>query len=191
MENKSITEAIGRLGSLMWTLEQMYIDNEGEVTPETDTLEHEIQTMKDLLTTEGVDSLGRWLKSKEDEKKALKAEKDYVSRKINAVDRTIDYVKSRITQVMDITGQEKVKGTNGYSFSRYTSITTSVDKDMIKDRFQQKVEDALRGVIPVDITVTLGASVKAVPEDDPLPDYYVRTDTESVRFAKPKANKED
>lgn len=194
MNNKEINAAIEELVKTSYELEAAYIDNDGEVTEETVAMEEQIEAVKALLNTEGVDSLGRWLKSKEDEVKALKAEKDYVSRKIDAANGTIEYIKSQINHVMVATGTEKVKGSLGYSFALATSVKTAVDKEALNAAYLDAVERKLRGgkhpVIPADVTVTLGASVKALPEGSELPAYYCRTETPSCRFVKPRAGKE-
>ena len=195
MNNTEIRDALYKLQQMEFLLDEEYENNGGEVTDFTEQQEESIAALRELLTTEGVDSLGRWLKSKEDEIKTLKAEKDAVTRKINAVNNTIDYIKSQIYELMVQTGMEKVKGTF-YSFTPTLSVKTSVEKDILNEMFLQKVEEKLRGgkkpIIPADVTITLGASVKALPEDTmTLPAYYSRVESPSVRFTKPRANKED
>lgn len=194
MNNTEINNTINILNMMSYQLESAYIENEGECTEATEAMEAEICAIKDLLNTEGVDSLGRWLKAKEDEVKSLKAEKDYISRKIDAANNTIDYIKEQVASLMRATGEEKVKGMNGYSFTTTTSVKTAVDKDVLKDMFLDAVEKKLRGgrkpVIPEDVTITLGASVKALKDDSILPAYYTRTETPSCRFTKPRASKE-
>ena len=84
MNNNDIKAAIAALSETMFLLEEEYLENGGEVTEYTATMEANIERLKILLTTEGVDSLGRWLKSREDALKALKAEKDSVNRQIKS-----------------------------------------------------------------------------------------------------------
>lgn len=194
MNNQDINAALQELARASYELETAYIDNGGEVTDVTEDMEAQVEALKGLLNTEGVDSLGRWLKSKEDEVKALKAEKDYVSRKIAAAGNTIEYIKAQINHIMTATGVAMIKSRLGYSFAPTTSVKTSVDKEVLNGAYLEAVEKKLRGgkkpVIPADVTVTLGASVKALPEDAALPAYYCRTETPSCRFGKPRANKE-
>lgn len=195
MNNIEIREAISKLQEMEYYLEEEYQNNGGEITDYTESQESAIAALRELLTTEGVDSLGRWLKAKEDQIKALKAEKDSVTRKISKVNDTIDYIKSQIYELMVQTGMEKVKGTF-YSFTPTLSVKTSVEKDILNEMFLQKVEEKLRGgkkpIIPADVTITLGASVKALPEDTmTLPAYFSRVESPSVRFTKPRAVKED
>lgn len=194
MNNSEIREALYQLQNMEYLLEEEYENNGGEVTDYTEQQEQSIAALRELLTTEGVDSLGRWLKSKEDEIKTLKAEKDAVTRKIAGVNKTMDYIKTQINFLLVQTGQEKVKGTF-YSFAPTTSVKTEVCKEVLNDLFLAKVEKKLRGgknpVIPADVTFTLGASVKAVPEGAELPVYYSVKESPSVKFSKPRASKED
>ena len=194
MNNNDIKAAIAALSETMYLLEEEYMENGGEVTEYTAMMEANIERLKILLTTEGVDSLGRWLKSKEDQMKSLKAEKDSVTRQIKSCENTIDYIKQMVNMVLTSTGQEKVKGTC-YSFAATTSETTSVDKDALNMQFMDAVEKKLRGgknpVIPADVTITLGASIKNVPEGAEIPAYYLHNSKPSVRFTKPRASKEE
>lgn len=194
MKTNEIRDALVALTESMYLLEEEYIENGGEVTDQTLAMEENIERMKVLLTTDGVDSLGRWLKSKEDQMKTLKAEKESVTRQIKSCENTIDYIKEMVNMVLVATGQEKVKGTC-YSFTATTSETTSVDKDTLNYMFLESVEKKLRGgktpVIPEDVTITLGASVKRLAEGAELPVYYQHSIKPSVRFTKPRASKED
>lgn len=194
MNNTEIRDALSRLHEMEYYLEEEYENNGGEVTEHTEEQESAIAALRELLTTEGVDSLGRWLKAKEDQIKSLKAEKDSVTRQINAANNTIDYIKSQINALMVQTGMEKVKGTF-YSFAPTTSVKTSVEKEILNMMFLEQVEKKLRGgkkpIIPADVTITLGASVKMIPEGAELPPYFMQVESLSVRFTKPRANKED
>lgn len=194
MNNNDIKSALAELSTTMFLLEEEYMENGGEVTEYTATMEANIERLKVLLTTEGVDSLGRWMKSKEDQIKSLKAERDAISRQIKSCETTIDYIKTMVNHVLVCTGQEKVKGTC-YSFAATTSETTSVDSDALKERFMDAVEKKLRGgknpVIPADVTITLGASIKNVPEGAEIPSYYLKKSKPSVKFTKPRASKEE
>lgn len=193
MNNNDIKSALAALSETMFLLEEEYMENGGEVTEYTATMEANIERLKILLTTEGVDSLGRWMKSKEDALKALKAEKDSVNRQIKSCENTIEYIKKMVNNVLVSTEQEKVKGTF-YSFAATTSETTSVDKETLNKTFLKAVEKKLRGgkkpVIPADVTITLGASITKVPEGAEIPAYYIKNSKPSVCFTKPRASKE-
>ena len=194
MNNKEINSLIESLNASMWAFENYMVENDGVCDEASDQMEEQIGILKDLLTTEGIDSLGRWLKAKEDEIKSLKAEKDYITRKINAATGTIDYIKSQMNKLLKASGMEEIKGANGYKFQVTTSIKTEVNKEILKELFLDKVEKKLRGgknpVIPADVTFSLGASVSLVPEGAVLPSYYIRTSSPSCKFSKPRASKE-
>ena len=195
MDYKELQQALSQLEEVMNNLEELYILNEGECTEESDKMEVEVDTLKELLSGDGIDMLGRWLKSKEDRKKSLKAEKDYITRQMASIDKGIEYIKSMINKVMVATGQEKVKGDRGYSFATTTSTKTDINKDVLKALYADKVEEAIRSAhIPAYVGVTLTASsTKAtelgVVEGDE--DIFVTMSKPSVRFGKPKANTED
>ena len=113
MDYREMNQVLAQLSLATSYLEDLYAENEGEITKATEQTEEYISLLKKLLTTEGVDLLGRWLKSKEDRKKALKAEKDYITRQMAAIDEGIDFIKVKINQILTATGQEKIKGVNG------------------------------------------------------------------------------
>ena len=194
MNNTEIREALSKLQQMEYFLEEEYENNGGEVNDYTEQQEASIAALRELLTTEGVDSLGRWLKSKEDEIKTLKAEKDAVTRKINAVNNTIDYIKTQVNLLMTQTGLEKVKGTF-YSFAPTTSVKTEVDKDLLKILYEDRVKTVMiQACIPAYVGVTLTASTTKAKEigvaegDEGL---FTETTYPSVRFTKPRASKED
>ena len=195
MEYKELQQALSQLEEVMNNLEELYILNEGECTEESEKMEVEVDTLKELLSGDGIDMLGRWLKSKEDRKKSLKAEKDYITRQMASIDKGIEYIKSMINKVMVATGLEKVKGDRGYSFATTTSTKTDINKDVLKALYADKVEEAIRSAhIPAYVGVSLTASsTKAtelgVVEGDE--DIFVTMSKPSVRFGKPKANTED
>ena len=194
MNNKEINSLIESLNASMWAFENYMVENDGVCDEASDQMEEQIGILKELLTTEGIDSLGRWLKAKEDEIKSLKAEKDYITRKINAATGTIDYIKTQMNKILTAAQMEEIKGAHGYKFQVTTSIKTEVDKEILKELFLDKVEKKLRGgknpVIPADVTFSLGASVSLVPEGAVLPSYYKRTSSPSCKFTKPRASKE-
>lgn len=194
MNNKEINSLIESLNASMCAFENYMVENDGVCDEASDQMEEQIGILKELLTTEGIDSLGRWLKAKEDEIKSLKAEKDYITRKINAATGTIDYIKTQMNKILTAAQIEEIKGANGYKFQVTTSTKTEVDKEILKELFLDKVEKKLRGgknpVIPADVTFSLGASVSLVPEGAVLPSYYIRTSSPSCKFTKPRASKE-
>lgn len=194
MNNKEINSLIESLNASMWAFENYMVENDGVCDEASDQMEERIGILKELLTTEGIDSLGRWLKAKEDEIKSLKAEKDYITRKINAATGTIDYIKSQMNKLLKASGMEEIKGANGYKFQVTTSTKTEVDKDVLKTIYADRIEEAIRAAhIPAYVDVTLTASsTKAaefgIVEGDE--EIFHTTEKPSVRFTKPRASKE-
>ena len=193
MDYKEMNQVLANLDQAINTLEITYIENEGEVTEETEQMESEISGLQELLTTEGIDLLGGWLKAKEEKKKCVKAEKDYITRQMAAIDETIDFIKDKVTEVMNATGQEKIKGDRGYSFTASHSVKTDVAKDVLKALYADKAEEAIRAAhIPAYIGVSLTASsTKAnelgIMEGDG--EIFSTTEKDTVTFRKPNASK--
>lgn len=194
MDYKELNQALATLDQATIALEETYMENEGEITEETEQMEQEISGLQELLTTEGIDLLGGWLKAKEDKKKSLKAEKDYITRQISAIDETIDFIKDKVTEVMKATGQDKIKGDRGYSFTATHSVKTDVDKDVLKALYADKVEEAIRAAhIPAYVGVSLTASSTKANELGVLEgdeEIFSTTEKDTVTFRKPKASKE-
>ena len=194
MDYSLFTQVLSDLDRKMDALEDLYIENEGEVTEETEQAEAEISGLQELLSGEGIDMLGGWLKAKEDRKKALKAEKDYITRQMTAIDGTIDFIKDKITEVLKKTGKDKVKGNRGYSFTASHSVKTEVDKDVLKALYADKVEEAIRAAgIPDYIGFSLTASSTKASEFGVLEgdeEIFTTTEKDTVTFRKPKASKE-
>ena len=194
MDYKEMNQVLATLDQATIALEETYMENEGEITEETEQMEQEISGLQELLTTEGIDLLGGWLKAKEDKKKSLKAEKDYITRQMAAIDETIDFIKDKVTEVMKATGQEKIKGDRGYSFTATHSVKTDVDKDVLKALYADKVEEAIRAAhIPAYIGVSLTASSTKANELGVLEgdeEIFSTTEKDTVTFRKPKASKE-
>ncbi len=194
MDYKELNQVLVNLDQAINTLEDLYIEGEGEVTEETEQMEEHISGLKELLTRDGIDLLGGWLKAKEDRKKTLKAEKDYITRQMAAIDESIEFIKGKVNEVLVATGQEKIKGDRGYSFAATTSVKTEVDKDVLKTIYADRIEEAIRAAhIPAYVGVTLTASsAKAaelgIMEGDE--EIFHTTEKPSVRFTKPRATKE-
>ena len=195
MDYKEMNNVLANLDQAVNSLEELYIEGGGEITEETEQMEEHISGLKELLTKDGIDLLGAWLKAKEDRKKSLKAERDYITRQMAAIDETIEFIKGKVNQIMVATGQDKIKGDRGYSFAATTSVKTEIDKDVLKTIYADRIEEAIRTAhIPAYVGVTLTASsIKAaefgVVEGDE--EIFHTTETPSVRFTKPRASKEE
>lgn len=194
MDYKELNQVLVNLDQAINTLEDLYIEGEGEVTEETEQMEEHISGLKELLTRDGIDLLGGWLKGKEDRKKTLKAEKDYITRQMAAIDESIEFIKGKVNEVLVATGQEKIKGDRGYSFAATTSVKTEVDKDVLKTIYADRIEEAIRAAhIPAYVGVTLTASSTKAAELGIIEgdeEIFHTTEKPSVRFTKPRASKE-
>lgn len=191
MNNREITAALAALEEASFLLEEEYEMNGGEVTEETEAQEEYIESLKSLLEGEGIDSLGRWLKSKEDLIKTLKAERDSVARQIKKTEDGIEYIKSQIFNVLTALGKEKVKGTF-YSFAPTISRKTEVDKEILEEKYLGIVNNALEQILPPWVTYKISASVKAIPGDvEEMPSEFKVVETPSCKFVKPRAKKEE
>ena len=193
MEYKELNKVLADLDQAMIALEDKYMENEGEITEETESLEDQVSGLKELLTKEGVDLLGGWLKAKEDKKKSLKAEKDFITRQIASVDNTIDFIKFKLNQIMTATGQHVIKGDRGYTFGVTTKVKTQVDMNAINDKYLEMAQVGARMEgIPDWLDVQLKATATDIQEagGDAL-DFITKESTPSVRFSKPRASKKE
>jgi hypothetical protein len=192
MDAKQIKQATDDLAMMTWLLEQDYVNNEGEVTEETERQERQIAALKDLLTTEGIDSLGHWLKAKEDEIKTLKAEKDYIDRQIKAHSNTIDYIKHTANAILRAAGVEAVKGALGYKFTRTVSSKTSVVSEALDEEYLDKVTEAARQAgLPDCVDVALKTTTTRLLEaGEDYERFVARTLDDTCKFTKPRAAKE-
>lgn len=196
MTNKEITNAVAELYRTTSTLEELYIENGGEITEETAEKEDQVEAIKALLNGDGIDSLGRWMKAKEDERDTLKAEKAAIDRRLKAVNNTLDYIKFQVGQVLRATGCEKAKGL-AYGFSVATSTKTAVNQEAIDaDWLEEANRYAHSTGMPECITIQLKTTTTALKEwaannKGQGLGYIDETTTETCRFTKPRAVKED
>ena len=189
MNYQDIQDALATLARLSELLEGKYLESEGEVTRETEELEAQKAAVADLLQNDGVDMLGRWLKTKEDEVKMWKAEKASADRRVRSAQNTVDFVKAKIAEVMRAVGMEKAKG-SFYSFSVYESEKSTVDYDAIAGVWGKPVMDALERIgLPGWLEVNFKTTTTALKEAGQ--DEFVQTVTgDAVRFTKPRGEKE-
>lgn len=191
MNTQEINAALAALNATSWDLETAYIENGGEVTEETETLEARLAAVKKLLTTDGVDSLGRWLKAKQDEIVAAKAEKAAAYARIKALQKTEEYIKGEISRILIATGTEKIKGTF-YSFAQATSTKTSVLTEALDDAYLEAVTAAARAAgLPDCVDVALKTTTTRLKEAGEDMAAFVEVECRpSVKFTKPRAVKE-
>lgn len=191
MHYNDIKEAMRMLAQTSYQLEDIYNGNGGEVTEETELMEQQREALAYVLAHDGADTLGRWLKSLEDKKATIIDERKAIAAQEKGVDRSIDFVKSQISEIMRLTGTDKVKG-QLYSFAAYKSVKTAVDAELVDAMYMETAKRVLRDAgIPEYITLKLSASIKAVPEGADLPEVFTRTEQDTVRFNKPRSSREE
>ena len=194
IERNEIEAALITLTTLSRELEQAYIDNEGEITDETEALEAQREAVKTLLTTDGVDYFGRWLSQKEAEAKMYQAEKAAAEARIKSAKKTIESIKAQIADILIVTDTDKVKG-SFYSFAQAESKKTSVLTDKLDEDFLERASNVAKDFLPpyVDIAlVTNSTRIKEYAEihNGEGSEYLETTTSPSVRFTKPRAAKE-
>jgi hypothetical protein len=189
MKYNDIQDALATLARLSELLEDQYVENEGEVTEETEALEERKAAIQDLLQNDGIDALGRWLKVKEDEVKMWKAEKAAADRKVKSAQNTVDFVKSKIAEVMDAVGMEKAKGSY-YSFSKYVSEKSAVNQEELERIWLDIASSAAHAAgLPAYVDVVLKTTTTALKDAEAT--EFIQTSTaDAVRFTKPRGTKE-
>ena len=192
MTPREINEALRRLQEEKWRLQQELEENEGEVTESVLTREQAIKDIKSLiLSPEGVDSLGRLIRSNKDDIETFKGEKKAVETKIKKTEGYNDWLLELVDECLKECECDKASGKLGYSFTQHTSVTTEVDKKMLKDMFYEKALEAIRATdIPQDVTITLSASVSLLPEGSERPEWYNTTTIGRATPRMPKKPKE-
>ncbi len=189
MKYQDIQDALATLARLSELLEDQYVENEGEVTEETEALEERKAAIQDLLQNDGIDALGRWLKVKEDEVKMWKAEKAAADRKVKSAQNTVDFVKSKIAEVMDAVGMEKAKGSY-YSFSKYVSEKSAVNQEELERIWLDVATSAAHDAgLPAYVDVVLKTTTTALKEWGAT-DFIETSTADAVRFTKPRGAKE-
>lgn len=192
MNYSQISDALAALSKTTRTLEDAYCDNGGEVTEKTEALEATKEALRELLTSEGVDSLGRWLKAKQDEIETAKAEKAAADRRLKSLKATEDFIKHEIRFVLNATETDLVKGTY-YSFAKFTSTKTGVLTDALDGAYLDLVTKAARAAgLPGCIDVALKTTTSRLNEAGE--DFAVFVDVETsdtVKFTKPRKAAEE
>lgn len=187
-------ELIDQIARAKWELETALEDNGGELTPELLEASDTLDEMKALLAGEGIDDLGRWLKSVQDEVAARKAEADAAARRLKNAKAYEDHVKGIIGQAMDLldldtnkNGEKVAKG-SFYGFKRTTSCKSSVNQEAIEEKFLARAETAVRhALIPEYIHITLTAKTTELREAKAI-EFIIEDTTPALSFTKPKAN---
>jgi len=195
MKAKELIEKIQRA---KFDLEVALEENGGELTPELLAQYDTLEDMKALLAEEGVDDLGRWLKSVQDEGAALKAEADAAARRVKNNKSYEDYVKFLIGEALDAlelptnkNGEKVIKG-QFYGFKRTTSNKSSVKQDDLDAHYLEIAQVGARmNGLPDYINVVLKTTTTELREaGGNALDFLEETSTPAISFTKPRASKE-
>lgn len=190
MYYKDIMSAKDALEAIKRDLIDAYEANGGEITEETEALEAQREAITDLLEGEGIDTFGRWYKSVEDERAMYKAEKAAADRKIKATEKTLDYIKQVVGDVLRATGREKVKGAF-YSFQQFVSKQTSYDAEAVDAEYLEKVIAAARAAgLPECIDVALKTTASRLQADEDNARFVSVTENPTSKFTKPRGGKD-
>lgn len=188
MTTKEFNELMARIYGAGQELDSLYCESEGEVTEQTENLEAEIYAMLQILAGDGIDDLGRTKMRIAHEIEDTKAIIKHLQAKVKRLEGFSDRINYLVGAALRLLGQDKVKGTLGYSFTQYTSDTCRADDAAIKELFQNKAVECLKANgFPEWITCKLSASISMVPEGVELPEYFTRTITETSKFGKPRS----
>ena len=189
-------ELIEKIQHARFELDAALEENGGELTPELLAQYDTLEDMKALLAGEGIDDLGRWLKSVQDEGAALKAEADAAARRVKNNNGYEDYVKGLIGQAMDLLdlptndkGEKVAKG-QFYGFKRTTSTHSSVNADALDMAFLEAAEHAVRlAGIPTWVGIKLTTTTKELRAAGGDAMAYLDEGTApALSFTKPRAN---
>lgn len=193
MRPREIQDALHRLREEKFRLEAEYEENGGEVTEATMSREQAIADIKTLLMSkDGIDSLGRLIRSNTDDIQGYKDEKKHLDSQIKRIEGYNEWLLGLVNGILEESDEDVVKGNLGYSFTQHTSVTTKVDNKMIRERFHEKALAAIRSAgIPADVTISLSASISSLPEGSELPEWYSMSSVGKATFRKPRKAKEE
>lgn len=186
MNVREIEELISTLTDAKRILEELYIESEGEVTPEIEEVEVAMKDSVEKLLGEGTDSLGRWLTTIEDREETLKAEAAKIASLRKQNEKTKEFILAEVDRALRASQQDSSKGML-YSFKQGTSVTITCDTAALKEEFGTAVKKALQDAgIPAFVNVTLSGSSTAVKDEEVLPAFFTRVVKPRARFTKPR-----
>lgn len=191
MNAQEIKATLAEINRKKYELEAALEENGGELTPELLESLEILEDLKALLAGDGVDDLGRWLKSVQDEIATMKAEADAAARKVKALKGQEDYVKFLIGQALDAIGAEKVKG-QYYGFTRKTSTTNKVAQEELEAAYNPAILAALGDLLPGWLHIQLKTTATELKDagGDALA-FLETTEAPAIGFTKPRASKDD
>ena len=190
MNAQEIKATLAEINRKKYELEAALEENGGELTPELLQSLEILEDLKALLAGDGVDDLGRWLKSVQDEIATMKAEADAAARKVKALKGQEDYVKFLIGQALDAIGAEKVKG-QYYGFTRKTSTTNKVAQEELEAAYNPAILAALGDLLPGWLHIQLKTTATELKDAGGDALAFLETyEAPAIGFTKPRASKE-
>lgn len=190
MKPSEINEKLYRLSWLRDQLEAMYMENEGEVTEETEQIEEEIGIIQSLLDEEP-DELGRYLVSLEDSVARFKAEENAIAARRKRLESYMEFVRATARKlVVAQEGRTEIKG-QLYKFKATKSVKTKPNADAINEEYLEPIKKALEPLgLPTWLIVDIDASVTIAKGEGPLEErFFTVTESEALSFTKPRKTK--
>jgi hypothetical protein len=184
---KDIRAALYELKAVQFALNSELEENGGEVTESIAYKEKALASIRYMLKNGGIDHLARLLNSVEADINGYKAEQDYLKRQQKKSENFREDILECINIALEESGEDKVKGDFGYSFTQHVASSTKPDTKLIKELFYKDVEKAIRDakVCPDHITFTLSASCNLLKEGEDMPDYFTTTSRARATYRKP------
>ena len=191
-------ELIDKIQRAKIDIETALEENGGELTADVMAQYDTLEDMKAILAGEGIDDLGRWLKSVQDDVAARKAEADAAARRLKNAKAYEDHVKGIIGEAMDLldldtnkNGEKVAKG-SFYGFKRTTSCKSSVRQELLEGDWLEIAQVGARmNGLPDWVDVQIKTTTTELQNaGDVALDYLEETKTPALSFTKPKANKE-
>lgn len=184
---KDIRAALYELKAVQFALNSELEENGGEVTESIAYKEKALASIRYMLKNGGIDHLARLLNSVEADINGYKAEQDYLKRQQKKSENFREDILECVNIALEESGEDKVKGDFGYSFTQHVASSTKPDTKLIKELFYKDVEKAIRDakVCPDHITFTLSASCNLLKEGEDMPDYFTTTSRARATYRKP------
>lgn len=184
---KDIRAALYELKAVQFALNSELEENGGEVTESIAYKEKALASIRYMLKNGGIDHLARLLNSVEADINGYKAEQEYLKRQQKKSENFREDILECINIALEESGEDKVKGDFGYSFTQHVASSTKPDTKLIKELFYKDVEKAIRDakVCPDHITFTLSASCNLLKEGEDMPDYFTTTSRARATYRKP------
>lgn len=195
MTHKEFTACINDIISTLNERENMLIDNGGEITEEVNNVDSKLGSLKEFLSSDGLDYLVAVHDSLEAKINRFSKEIEYKQAQKKAAENTLEYFKGLENVALLELGEDRKKSTYGYTLKRTEKISTFIDKQKVNERYAPLMEKALeQSGIPSYIKFTLTTGVKTIDENGGLiesdRDLVTKSIVNSVTLLRPRGKKE-